>query len=81
MLFTLSQNIFAEMFLYFDQISTGKPLSRVLFSPFGTYFNPELININNRSIQLQTQMPWVIMTPILYAYAISTYRRIYMDKD
>ena len=81
MLFTLSQNIFVEMFLYFDQISIDKPLSWALFSPLGTYFNPELININNRSIQLQTQMPWVIMTPILYAYAIFTYRRIYMDKD
>ena len=81
MLFTLSQNIFVEMFLYFDQISIGKPLSWAPFSPFGASFNPELININNRSIQLQTQMPWIIMTPILYAYAIVSYRRIYRDKN
>jgi len=81
MLFTLSQNIFVEMFLYFDQISIGKPLSWAPFSPFGASFNPELININNRSIQLQTQMPWLIMTPILYAYSIVSYRRIYRDKN
>ena len=81
MLFTLSQNIFVEMFLYFDQISIGKPLSWAPFSPFGASFNPELININNRSIQLQTQMPWIIMTPILYAYSIVSYRRIYRDKN
>ena len=81
MLFTLSQNIFVEMFLYFDQISIGKPMSWAPFSPFGASFNPELININNRSIQLQTQMPWIIMTPILYAYSIVSYRRIYRDKN
>jgi hypothetical protein len=81
MLFTLSQNIFVEMFLYFDQISIGKPLSWAPFSPLGNSFNPELININNRSIQLQTQMPWIIMTPILYAYAIVSYRRICRDRN
>tara|TARA_B110000116_G_scaffold126159_1_gene109369 strand:- start:114 stop:731 length:618 start_codon:yes stop_codon:yes gene_type:complete len=81
LIFTLSQNILVEMFLYFDQLSIGKPLSWAPFSPFGGAFNPELFNINDRSIQLQTQIPWVIMTPILYFYAIITYRRIYKEKD
>ncbi|MBT7275765.1 MAG: hypothetical protein HN886_04845 [Woeseiaceae bacterium] len=81
MLFTLSQNIFVEMFLYFDQISIGKPMSWAPFSPFGNTLNPELLFINGRSIMLQTQLPWLIMTPILYAYAIISYKRIYRSND
>ena len=81
MVFTLSQNIFVEMFLYFDQISIGKPMSWEPFSPFGNTLNPELLFINGRSIMLQTQLPWLIMTPILYAYAIISYKRIYRGND
>ena len=77
--FTISQNIFVEMFLYFDQISIGKPLSWAPLSPFGNSINPVLFNINNRAILLQTQLPWLIMTPILYLYSIKSYKRIHKE--
>ncbi|MFM1594464.1 MAG: hypothetical protein ACKJRS_08890, partial [Woeseiaceae bacterium] len=68
-----------EMFLYFDQISIGKPLSWAPLSPFGNSINPVLFNINNRAILLQTQLPWLIMTPILYLYSIKSYKRIHKE--
>ena len=77
--FTIGQNIFVETFLYFDQLSIGKPLSWAPLSPFGNSINPVLFYINNRAILLQTQLPWLIMTPILYLYSIKSYKQIHKE--
>ena len=75
--FTIGQNLFVEMFLYSDQLSIDKPLSWAPFSPFGSFFNPVLMQFGERSILLQTQLPWLIMTPALYAYSIFTFKRLH----
>ena len=66
----IAQNLFVEMYLYHDQLSIGKPLSWSPFSPLGPTLNPVLFEFNNRTISLQSQMPWLIMTPLFYRYLI-----------
>lgn len=62
----IGQNIFVEMFLYHDQLAVGKPLSWAPFSPAGPWFNPTLFQFNDRTITLQGQLPWIIMSFIFY---------------
>jgi len=66
----LVQNLFVEIFLYFDQLSIGKTLSWAPFAPTGSWFNPVLFEYSDRTIHLQTQLPWIIMAPILMRAAI-----------
>ena len=70
----ISQNLFVELFLYHDQLSEGKSLSWAPFAPTGQFFNPLLFEFNGRSVMFQTQLPWLIMTPILYKLTISAAR-------
>ena len=62
----ISQNLFVELFLYHDQLSIGKAISWAPMSPFGYSFNPILFSLKDRTVSLQGQMPWIIMTPIFY---------------
>ena len=62
----IGQNIFVELFLYYDQLSEGKNLSCAPLIPTGNIFNPVLFEINGRSLMFQTQLPWIILPPILY---------------
>ena len=71
----LFQNVFVEMFLYHDQLSIGKTLSWAPLSPLGPWFNPIIFTFNERSISLQSQIPWIIMTPIFYKLLIYYYNR------
>ena len=66
----ISQNLFVEMFLYHDQLSIDKEISWAPLSPLGPYYNPVLFSINNRNVSLQSQVPWLLMTPIFYKYII-----------
>lgn len=66
MVWCISQNIFVEMFLYHDQLSTGKDLSWAPLSPLGPYFNPILFEYNGRSLMLQSQIPWIILPALIY---------------
>jgi hypothetical protein len=66
MIWCISQNIFVEMFLYHDQLSTGKDLSWSPLSPLGPYFNPILFEYNGRSLMLQSQIPWIILPALIY---------------
>ena len=75
LLFTLTQNVVVELFLYFDQLSIGKKISWAPFSPLGDLFNPILFSYGDRNVMLQTQIPWLMMTPLLYFYAISSFRK------
>ena len=70
LLWCITQNLFVELFLYHDQLSEGKILSWAPFAPTGQYFNPLLFEFNERSVMFQTQLPWLIMAPILYKLVI-----------
>ena len=67
----IGQNILVEMFLYHDQLAEGKPLSWAPLSPLGPYLNPILFEFNDRTITLQSQMPWLIMPWIFYRILIN----------
>lgn len=67
----VSQNILVEMFLYHDQLADDKLLSWAPLSPFGPYFNPILFEFNDRSIMLQSQIPWLIIPWFFYRTIIN----------
>ena len=71
LIWCISQNILVEMFLYHDQLAEGKPLSWAPLSPLGPYFNPILFEFNNRTIMLQSQMPWLILPWFFYMTLIN----------
>tara|TARA_B100000482_G_C12575477_1_gene285722 strand:+ start:104 stop:613 length:510 start_codon:yes stop_codon:yes gene_type:complete len=67
----VSQNILVEMFLYHDQLAEGKPISWAPLSPLGPYLNPTLFEFNDRTIMLQSQMPWLILPWFFYRTLIN----------
>ena len=67
----VSQNILVEMFLYHDQLAVGKTLSWAPISPLGPYINPILFEFNDRTIMLQSQMPWLILPWFFYRTLIN----------
>jgi hypothetical protein len=71
LIWCVSQNILVEMFLYHDQLAEDKLLSWAPLSPFGPYFNPILFEFNDRSIMLQSQMPWLILPWFFYRTIIN----------
>ena len=71
----ITQNIFVELFLYHDQLSEGKSLSWAPLAPTGQFFNPLLFEFNERSVMLQTQLPWLIISRILFIAAIAMARK------
>ena len=75
LIWCITQNLFVELFLYHDQLSEGKSLSWAPLAPTGQFFNPLLFEFNGRSIMFQTQLPWLIMAPILYKLTILLARR------
>ncbi len=75
LIWCITQNLFVELFLYHDQLSEGKSLSWAPLAPTGQYFNPLLFEFNGRSVMFQTQLPWLIMAPILYKLTILLARR------
>ena len=76
MIWCIGQNILVEMFLYHDQISEGKALSWAPLSPLGSYFNPLLFEFNDRSLMLQTQVPWLILPALIYATIIKINNKV-----
>jgi len=75
LIWCINQNLFVELFLYHDQLSEGKSLSWAPLAPTGQFFNPLLFEFNGRSVMFQTQLPWLIMAPILYKLTILLARR------
>ena len=71
LIWCIGQNILVEMFLYHDQLADYKLLSWAPLSPFGPYFNPILFEFNDRSIMLQSQMPWLILPWFFYRAIIN----------
>ncbi len=72
----IAQNVFVELYLYHEQLSVGSQLSWAPLAPTGPWWNPILFETNGRTLQLQTQLPWLIATPILYAAAIGCFRNL-----
>ena len=70
MVWCIAQNILVEIFLYHDQLSIGKDLSWAPLSPLGPYINPLLLEFNNRSLMLQTQIPWIILPAFIYKLSL-----------
>ena len=66
----ITQNLFVEMFLYHDQLAIGKSISWAPLSPLGPNLNPILFTLADRTVSVQSQIPWLIMTPIFYGYLI-----------
>jgi hypothetical protein len=70
----LGQNLFVELFVYQEQLAAGKRLSWAPLIPTGPWWNPLLFTLGGRSVHLQTQLPWLLMTPLFYATTIACYR-------
>ena len=66
LIWCISQNFFVEMFLYQDQLAVGNDLSWAPLAPTGPWINPILFQYRDRTITLHGQVPWLLMTPIIY---------------
>jgi len=75
LLFFVAQNVFVELFLYHDQLAQGKQLSWAPLSPGGPWFNPLLGQIGHRTLMFNTQLPWMLVTPIVYRLLIRSVTR------
>jgi hypothetical protein len=75
LLWFIGQNLLVELFVYQDQLAEGFRLSWAPLIPTGPWYNPTLLDLNGSTVQLQTQLPWLLMTPIFYLLLIRIYRR------
>jgi len=66
----IGQNLIVELFLYEDQLGVGKPISWAPLTPLGPYINPILFEYGDRTVNLQSQIPWLIMPVFLYKLVI-----------
>ena len=71
----VGQNLFVELYIYQQQLAEGLRLSWAPLIPTGPWFNPTVLDIGGKTAQLQTQLPWLLMTPIYYLLLIWIYRR------
>jgi hypothetical protein len=70
----VGQNIYVELVVYNEQLNGEKSLSWAPLSPAGPWWNPTLFKVKGRSVKFQTQIPWILMTPIFYWMVIVIYR-------
>lgn len=64
------QNIYVEAFFYNLQLGSNGDLSWAPLHPLGSWINPTIFKIADRSITLQSQTSWILMTPIIYLISI-----------
>jgi hypothetical protein len=69
----MAQNIFVETMIYHEQLSMGFKLSWAPMAPTGSYYNPVLFTIGDRTVSLQGQIPWLLMSPLFYWLALKLY--------
>ena len=62
----MCQNILVEMIVYSTQVAKDKELSWAPLTPLGPWVNPTIFTIGSATCTLQAQMPWLIMTPVIY---------------
>jgi hypothetical protein len=75
LLWFVGQNLLVELYVYQEQLAQGYRLSWAPLIPTGPWYNPTIFELAGRSVQLQTQLPWILMTPIYYYLLIRLYRR------
>ena len=75
LLWFIIQNIYVEAFFYNLQLGSNGDLSWAPLQPLGSWFNPTIFEIAGRSITLQSQSSWILMTPIVYSTSIYFYRK------
>jgi hypothetical protein len=71
----VGQNLLVELFIYQQQLAEGLRLSWAPLIPTGPWYNPEILEVGGKTVQLQTQLPWLLMTPLYYLLLIWMYRR------
>ena len=76
LLWFIGQNLLVELFVYQQQLAEGLRLSWAPLIPTGPWYNPTIMEIGGRTVQLQTQLPWLLMTPIYYWMLIRIYNRL-----
>ena len=62
----VGQNLLVELYIYQQQLAAGLRLSWAPLMPTGPWYNPQIVHIDGRTVHLQTQLTWVLMTPIYY---------------
>jgi|TARA_B110000914_G_C15432898_1_gene432283 hypothetical protein len=70
MMWFIIQNIYVEAFFYNLQLGSNGDLSWAPLHPLGSWINPTIFKIADRSITLQSQTSWILMTPIIYLISI-----------
>ena len=73
LLWFVGQNLWVELYVYQEQLAEGLRLSWAPLIPTGPWFNPAVFEFAGRTAQLQTQLPWLLMTPLYYAMLIRIY--------
>ena len=68
------QNILVEIVIYHHQVGGNAQLSWAPMMPFGSWFNPKLQVIGDRTVALQTQSAWIIGSFVFYYLAIYFYK-------
>ena len=71
----IGQNLWVELFVYQEQLAEGLRLSWAPLIPTGPWYNPIIWEGGGKTVQLQTQLPWLLMTPLYYLLLIWSYRR------
>ena len=68
------QNILVEIVIYHHQVGGNALLSWAPMMPLGSWFNPKLQVIGDRTVALQTQSAWIIGSFVFYYLAIYFYK-------
>ena len=79
LLWFVLQNLCVELFIYQAQLALGYKLSWAPLAPTGPWWNPTLFSAYGRTVQLQTQIPWILMAPIFYFIVLTCYRLLSGD--
>ena len=64
------QNILVEIIIYHHQVGGNTLLSWAPMMPLGSWFNPKLQVIGDRTVALQTQSAWIIGSFVFYYLSI-----------
>lgn len=72
----LAQNLWVELVVYHEQLALGHRLSWAPLAPTGPWWNPTLFTVAGRTVRFQTQLPWLLMTPLFYGLALACHRRL-----
>ena len=70
----VAQNLFVELYVYQQQLAEGFRLSWAPLMPTGPWYNPTVLTLDGRTVQLQTQLPWLLMTPLYYGLLLKSHK-------